>query len=337
MRHQPPKIVVITPIKNEAWILDRFLAVTSEFADRIIIADQNSNDVSWDICKNYPKVTLIKNESEKYSEVDRQILLMQAARDIVPEHKIILALDADEILAANAMETVGWKSMLEAKPGTILYFEKPDLFLRPDQCIRFNTPWPIGYVDDGAEHKPQEIHSIRIPRPDYATKLYINDVKVLHYRLTRPSAEASKRRFYSVVENELSKNNFLKRRRQYPTKIDWKQLGIHERSPQEWFIGWEKKGIDMMSISDSKYHWWDFEVLKYFDKYGTKRFFLDDIWEFEQIWDFDWEACRLYASSIGIDGIPENKLEKPSRALSLSLALLTKIYLIIRQLLLRFQ
>ena len=41
-----PKIIVVTPIKNEDWILDRFLSVTSQFADLIIIADQNSTDKS---------------------------------------------------------------------------------------------------------------------------------------------------------------------------------------------------------------------------------------------------------------------------------------------------
>ncbi|WP_260675883.1 MULTISPECIES: hypothetical protein [Nostocales] len=33
------KIVVMTPVKNEAWIVDRFLSVTSQFADYIIIAE----------------------------------------------------------------------------------------------------------------------------------------------------------------------------------------------------------------------------------------------------------------------------------------------------------
>jgi len=36
----PVRIVVVTPVRNEAWILERFLSVTSRFADHIIIADQ---------------------------------------------------------------------------------------------------------------------------------------------------------------------------------------------------------------------------------------------------------------------------------------------------------
>src|SRR4051812_20136261 len=116
MANQIPKIVVITPVKNEAWILNRFLQVTSQFADRIIIADQNSTDESVSICQRYLKVTLVRNEFDEYDEASRQRLLIQMARELVPEPKILLALDADEILAANATTTSGWQDMLKAAP-----------------------------------------------------------------------------------------------------------------------------------------------------------------------------------------------------------------------------
>src|SRR5689334_16635952 len=45
-----PRVVVVTPVRNEAWILDRFLAVASRFAERIIVADQRSTDDSRAIC-----------------------------------------------------------------------------------------------------------------------------------------------------------------------------------------------------------------------------------------------------------------------------------------------
>src|SRR5205085_11499412 len=107
---------------------DRFLQVTSQFADHIVVADQNSTDGSVDLYGRYPKVILIRNNSEEYDEADRQKLLIQKARELIPEPKILLALDADEMLAANAMRTSGWESMLKAKPGTVLCFEKPDLY-----------------------------------------------------------------------------------------------------------------------------------------------------------------------------------------------------------------
>mgnify|MGYP000249071316 CR=1 FL=1 len=83
MSSQSPKIVVITPVKNEAWILERFLSVTSQFADYIIVADQNSTDSSVAICKKFPKVILIENKSGQFNEAERQLLLIQTARELI--------------------------------------------------------------------------------------------------------------------------------------------------------------------------------------------------------------------------------------------------------------
>ena len=327
MTNQTPKIVVITPVKNEDWILDRFLAVTSQFADHIIIADQNSTDQSIAICKRYPKVIVVENKSGQFNEAERQILLIKTARDLVPEHKILLALDADEILAASATNTLGWQSMLKAKPGTVLCFEKPDLYLRPNQCIRYDTPWPLGYVDDGVEHQPRQIHSIRIPLPDYATRLYIHDVKILHYAAVRPAAQAAKYRLYSVVENVLSTGFLLTRRRKYDLKRSFRKLKLQASpSPSEWFSAWEEIGIDMHTIVEQKYSWQDFEVLINFHKYGLRRFWLDDIWE------FDWEACRLYAKSLEMNNIPDYEIKPPSRNMRAIMKNLTDGYMEARKL-----
>lgn len=320
MNNQNPKIVVITPIKNEAWILDRFLSVTSEFADYIIIANQNSTDESVSICKKYPKVILIENKSAQYSEADRQLLLIKAARDLITEHKIILALDADEILAANATKTQSWQRMLKAQPGTILFFEKPDLYVTTHQCIRTGIPTPLGYVDDGAEHQPQLIHSVRIPTPEYATQLHIHDIKVLHYGLTRLDAQASKIRLYGAIENVLGISNAISRRSRYSSKLNYLQLGSLEATPNEWFAGWEEVGIDMHTILKQKYYSYDFELLRYFDKHGLKRF------EKEDIWQFDWEACRQYAKSLGMSNIPDYQITKPSQISNLFLDMMTQSY-----------
>lgn len=310
-----PKIVVITPVRNEEWILDRFLAVTSRFADQIIIADQCSTDASRDICLKYPKVTLIVNESENYDEASRQNLLIQKARELVPGPRIILALDADEIVAANAMEASGWQEMLEARPGTVLYFEKPDLYMTTDQCIRYDTPWPIGYVDDGAKHQPRKIHSIRVPVPNGAPELHVRDVKVLHYGMVRLNAQESKVRMYCVVENTLGTMSFWRRRIAYEPNRDWTKLGRLEASLPEWFAGWERDGIDMRTIRPQTYYWTDFEVLKHFAQYGARRYWFDDIWE------FNWEGCHACLPSYGS---ANGNIARPPKMLTLSLRMWDK-------------
>src|SRR3989454_11615746 len=116
---EPVRIVVVTPVRNEAWILERFLSVTSRFADHIIVADQRSSDDSRAICSRYPKVTVIDNPTDEFNERDRQLLLLRQARALVPPPRGILALEADEILPANAPDTPSWRAILAPPPRTI--------------------------------------------------------------------------------------------------------------------------------------------------------------------------------------------------------------------------
>jgi glycosyltransferase involved in cell wall biosynthesis len=326
-----PKIVVLTPVKNEEWILERFLSVTSQFADRIIIADQNSTDNSVSICKKYPKVTLIRNHSDDFNEAERQLLLINTARDLVPEHKILLALDADEILAANATKTLGWQSMLQSPPGTIIFFEKQDLYPTSLQFIRYPQLFPLGYVDDGTTHTPSKIHSSRVPTPDSASRLYVHDMKLMHYTWLRPDAQNSKKRMYGVLENILRTSSWLNRRIVYSPYINHLSADKIESVPHEWFEDWEKVGIDMTTILDQKFYWQDFEVLKYFHKYGVKRFWVEPIWE------YDWESCRLYALEKGVEDIPVNQISKPPQLLILLLKLMDALYLILKNCQIRFK
>jgi len=139
----PVRIVVVTPVRNEAWILERFLSVTSRFADYIIIADQRSTDETRAICRKYPKVRVVDNPTDEFNERDRQLLLLREARALVPAPRIILALDADEILAANALDTPSWRTLLAARPGTIVCFERVDLYGAPDLCMRHDRLTPL--------------------------------------------------------------------------------------------------------------------------------------------------------------------------------------------------
>jgi glycosyltransferase involved in cell wall biosynthesis len=324
MLNRSSKIVVITPIKNEEWILDRFLRVTSQFADHIIIADQNSMDGSVEICKKYPKVILIQNPSNQYDEASRQLLLLNTARELIPEQKIIFALDADEILAANATMTKGWHTMLSAQPGTVLFFEKEDLYPTPFQYVSYPMLFPLGYVDDGAEHNPRKIHSKRVPTPDVAIRLYVHDVKILHYTWLRVGNQAAKERMYSVKENLFKTNNLFNRRRSYNPKINHLADSLVQPVPKEWFDQWEKLGIDMTTIPSNKYYWQDFDILKNFQTYGTYRFWLEPIWE------FDWEACRQFAKTQQVKDIPDFEIKKPPALIKPVMQGVDKLYWLLR-------
>ena len=306
---QKPTLIVLTPVRNEAWILHRFLATASLWADLIIIADQNSSDESVQICSRFEKVVLIRNENPNYDEAQRQLLLIKTARELVPGPRIFFALDADEILAANALETTGWQKILKATPGTAIFLEKPDLYVSPENCIRWrNNPFPIGFVDDGSAHHPKAIHSIRIPLSENTPRLVLDDVKVLHYALTNPSLQRSKMRYYSVVENVERISSSIRRRYAHRWSFQDEFKPEMEKSERWWFQGWEEKNIDMRNISSNEYTWHDFEILRHFADLGTKRFYWDDIWH------VNWEARRQYALKQGFSGMPARPIRQPTQA-----------------------
>ena len=301
--------IVLTPVKNEEWILEKFLLATSLFADSIIIADQNSTDRSREICSKFPKVKLISNVNKEYNESERQVLLIETARAMFPnEERIFFALDADEIISADSLTAKGWDIIADAPTGTVFRFEKPTLFFDISKTIRYYDGWPLAFKDDGTLHEAQIIHSTRIPIPKNAPQILIKDIKFLHLCFVRQNIQFSKNRFYCAIENVNQVRSLRNRQRMYNkyTPMDYANEGVLEATQERWFEYYDKSGIELRKFEQANYYWMDFEVLKMFNKYGTNRFFNDSIWH------FNWEDCRKEAIIRNIEGISMKPISKPS-------------------------
>jgi hypothetical protein len=281
-----PKIICLTPVLNEEWILERFLKCTSLWADHIIIADQRSTDGSQEISRNFPKVTLIDNASEVYNELDRQQMLLAEARRI-PGPKLFLALDADEFLTANFLTSPEWETIVRAPPGTVIQFQWPEVF--PDASglsyVRFPHDRPVGFMDNGAVHRGPAIHSLRIPIPPRAPMLIPAEIKLMHYCLHDRDRYESKIRWYQCYEHLESHKRPLDLYRFYHRDL-FVSPSVIKPIPREWIQGYEQRGIDMSTVHREGSYRWDREVLRYFEKHGTAKF------KRLALWDVDW--TKLY-------------------------------------------
>lgn len=284
-----PNIICLTPVKNEAWILERFLKCASLWADHIIIADQSSSDSSREIAQKFSKVSLINNPNNELNQGIHQQLLIDAARKF-PGPRILVALDADEMLTSNFLESPEWKTIVQSPPGTIIELQwvniLPD-FLSYWWPVKQDFHYPVIFIDDNSEYKGNSIHCSRIPEPDFAPRIRLKDIKLLHYSYTDWDRAKSKQRWYQCWEkiNQPSRNSVWLFRF-YCSMSSFPQDEIFPFQPH-WIQYYEQQGIDMTSTYKAGIYWRDREILKWMSEYGARKF--KDIY----IWDVDWEKLSL--------------------------------------------
>lgn len=307
-----PKIICVTPVKNEEWILDLFLQVTSQVADQILIADQGSTDGTRAICARYPKVTVVENNSPSFNEPERQALLIGAARRRFPGPKLLLALDADEILSANLLDDPEWKAALQAPPGVPIELQNVCLF-GSSREYRSNVPGqpgvasiPYAMVDNDAPHVGLPIHSPRLPFRADVPPIRLARVVNMHYQFVDLERAMAKQRWYLCYE-----------RLRFPEKpaveiverYRWVLHDVHTWTPQsapvEWREGWERRGINLDGVARSQYFWWTWETLRYFARHGEEHF--ADL----PLWEYDWEGARQAGLERGIANLPQRPVRDP--------------------------
>jgi hypothetical protein len=296
-------VICVTPVKNEAWILDRFLTCASLWADVIVVADQGSEDGSREIARSFPKVRLVENSGSAYDEGARQRLLLDAAREI-PGPRLIVALDADEALSANALTAAEWDVARAAEPGTVLEFDWVNLLPGLERCWIPPEPVPFGFVDDGSPHDGAAIHSTRLPTPATAERMRLRQVKVLHYQYVNWARMKSKQCWYQCWE---ALNNPSKRPiqlyRQYHHMDAMPEDQQHPVDP-EWFRAYDASGAGPGSLANGHASHYDAEVLDWLVEHGGNRF------RRLGIWDVDWEQA---AAELGRD-LPPDATRDPRSA-----------------------
>jgi hypothetical protein len=269
------KLICITPVKNESWILEKFLIATSLWADHIIIADQISTDKSIEIAAKFEKVIVVRNDNS-YNEFERTKILLDAARKIDGK-KIIFALDADEIFTANFQDSPEWLTIQELKEGTVILFDRININAEQDKYFG-KLKMVFGLVDDGVstiESTSQSIiHNIRLPWPENADYYYFKDIKVIHFDYVIPERTISKLIWYQCFERvkfNYSDSYLLKKYKTFDSIDEFLANLTLNDIKKEWFEGYKTKKIDLTSLKKT-YLWWDDEVLEMINQLGIDKF-----------------------------------------------------------------
>ena len=274
------KIIVLSAIRNEDWILQPFLKATSLFADSIILFDQSQTSEVSKLVRIFPKIIYIRNETKELDENYRQEVLISAARSI-SSNAILIALDVDEFFTEKFFHREFQNKLHALTPGYGINFNMLNIFNDFQQAweVKMN---PIIYADNGAPfvHK-KIIHNYRLPFEDKKI-LREEEVKVYHFQFLDWERMKSKHRWYQVMERILYEeksaieifrlynhmNSIPKRKKKNIARKDFTHYGNNQ--------------IDLTREVDyqtKSAYWWDAEVIKMFNNHRDVNFQKLDIWE----------------------------------------------------------
>lgn len=274
-----PRIVCLTPVRNEAWILDLFLRAASLWADEIVISDQLSDDGSREIAARHPGVHVLRYESANYHEADHRRFLIAGARRLFPGPNVLVALDADELLTATVFESAAWQAAIRSPAGTAIRLDWLNV------CPDFKSGWrvsrpPCAVVDDGTTYEESKaMHSERVPVAGDAPVVQVPDVQILHYQYVDWARMRSKNDWYQCFERVLHPGrNALDLYRTYH-HMDAVPRSARCALPPSALLGYTVRGVDPTGFVRENRYRWDADVLDLFDQAGTRRFAREGIWD----------------------------------------------------------
>jgi len=280
--------IVVMPVKNEAWILEKTLSCFSLWADHIIIADQKSDDGSREIYKKFPKVTVIENRAQYHSSNVRKLLL-DTARGL-DGNNAIFSFDADEIPTVHMLEKGFWQQVESLPTGTSLQFEWVNLWRSPLQYrmgnSQFTPSWKhFGFVDDrNMSYDTLNVindHTSRIPTAAHRHSKRFDLPKVLHYQFVVWDRLLSKQALYRTTEFLQRPQTWLEALKinikYYPSK-DERGLVV-ARLASEWIEKYREQGIDVLHIPSLETNTFDQQVIQFIIEKGPAFFRNLDIWD----------------------------------------------------------
>jgi hypothetical protein len=279
-------IVCLTPVRNEAWVLERFLRAASTWADVIVVLDQCSEDGSPEIARRFAKVRLTEYSHASYDDAIRRGMLVDLARAAAPGPRILVALDADEFVAADAWQHEEMRQFLSSRPGTVARMRWINVLPQEPRAWIPPALTDFMFVDDDSAFRGEPMHGPRLPgATDAHTNVDLDGPKVVHLQYLDWERMRSKQRWYQAQERiEHPAKRPIQIYRQYH-HMD--AVASSERHPlrDEWLAGYGPELAPiLLAVETQDAYPTDARVLDLLLEHGVERF------RRVELWDGGWKA-----------------------------------------------
>ncbi len=275
------KVILLSPVKDEEWIIGDSLKNWDSFSDVIILADQSSKDKTVEIAKTFKKVTVVKNPFKGYTNEVRFLLLDKARQ--IPGNNLIVCLDADEQIDPIFIQEIK-NYLTQNKSDSIGFSSKWLQLYKTSNLYRNDSPWKNNYktfcfLDNKKDDYDRKVitneHIARIPKTKITVKI---KTPILHFQFLAKKRAQIKQALYMC-------NETIDGWDQRKTNNRYRVAKFLENPPLKTLqSGWvnkifEPSNKNLRSYSEEKM----LQIKEIFCKFGTLKFEGLDIWDIPEL------------------------------------------------------
>lgn len=204
MKQERPLLIVTSCTRNYGWVTRAFLEGNTRWADYIVIVDQMSTDGTREMCAEYKNVVIVDDPDMTYKESTRAKMGFMKGRELAAgRDAIYFALDIDEVMPANWMQTEDGKKILMSRPGDMFQLEWANILPGMKEQRRYGWQYKV-FHDNGIDWQDAdfEMHTPLLPYSSWDDEDMnsVHDFPLLHFGICNAKWSKYKSIFYKFLD-----------------------------------------------------------------------------------------------------------------------------------------
>lgn len=279
MKPNRPLLIVTSCTRNYGWVTRAFLEGNTRWADYIVIVDQMSTDGTREMCAEYKNIVIVDDPDMTYKENTRAKMGFMKGRELAAgRDAIYFALDIDEVLPANWMQTEDGKKILASQPGDMFQLEWANIM--PDGEHYTQPEWQYKiFHDNGMDWQDTGKMQMHTPLLPYSTwdvePTKVHDFPLIHFGEYNEIWIKYKRIYYQFLEVQQHRSkSAISIFRRYHLIENHDDLEIKPIKKE-----WSFEDVDVIGLVDVASQPIFVQYIKdVIQKEGIKKFQLIDVW-----------------------------------------------------------